>query len=233
MKKVVFWAAGLLFISTQALASISGTAHDLSSGGSAAFRSTNVDEICVFCHTPHAASTQVTNAPLWNRPDAAALVVGDLYQGSSLTTHSLPATVLAAVNASDARLCLSCHDGASMAAAVLVNPPNYNDSGVPMNPDGSEVAYTGTGEITGFANLYRDSQKLKDDHPIGMNYESVVTDTTGKFKNKGATGLRFFGAGENIMWCATCHNVHTHDQGEPFLAKGNSGSALCLACHDK
>lgn len=123
MKKTAFLATLVMFFAAGASASIVNTAHDLSSGSDATFRSTNVDEICVFCHTPHAASMDVSNAPLWNRPEITPLVAADLYEGSSLSTHSQPATVLAAVNASDAPLCLSCHDGSSMAAAILVNPP--------------------------------------------------------------------------------------------------------------
>ena len=238
MKKTALLATLVLFFAAGASASIVNTAHDLSSSSSATFKSTNVDEICVFCHTPHAASIDVSNAPLWNRPGITALGAEDLYAGSSLSTHSKPETVLAAVNASDAPLCLSCHDGSSMADAILVNPPNYNNAGVALDEDGSGITYSGTGEITGFANLFVDkagttTQKLKDDHPIGMNYASVAGDGTGAFHGKAATGLRFFGTDGEIMWCASCHDVHTHDKGKPFLAADNSGSKLCLACHNK
>lgn len=215
MKRVLILAIAMAMFAAPAAASIVDTKHDLSSGSAAALRSNNVDELCVFCHTPHAASTTVVNAPLWNRGVSAALVAGDLYDSPSLTVASQPATVVDAVNASDARLCLSCHDGASMAGG-LVNPSNAT----------GQPTFAGGSTVTGDTNLFDGTTKLTNDHPIGMVYATAQGSDTAL---KAAPGLRFFGG---VMWCASCHNVHDNTH-SPFLAADNTGSALCLRCHDK
>ena len=42
---------------------ISGTSHDLGTGGN----TTDNGQICVYCHTPHNASTVDPSPPLWNK----------------------------------------------------------------------------------------------------------------------------------------------------------------------
>ncbi|WP_305043175.1 cytochrome c3 family protein [Geoalkalibacter sp.] len=217
MKRVLILATAMAMFAAPAAASIVNTKHDLSSGSLATVKSDNVDELCVFCHTPHAASTTVVNAPLWNRGVSAALVAGDLYDSPSLTAASQPATVVAAVNASDARLCLSCHDGSSMAGG-LVNPSNPEATGQPT--------FSGSAVVTGHTNLFDGTTKLTNDHPIGMDYATAQAADSGL---KATPGLRFF---SGVMWCASCHNVHDNTH-SPFLAADNTGSALCLRCHDK
>jgi hypothetical protein len=59
-------------------------------------------QVCVYCHTPHGASSQL-QAPLWNRTVNAA---------DSYTSYSSQSLTQAAQNPGDASLtCLSCHDG--------------------------------------------------------------------------------------------------------------------------
>ena len=216
MRKMLGVAIVLAFWATPAMASILNTAHDLSSSSDATLKSDNQTELCIFCHTPHAASTSVDNAPLWNRSHTpAALEVTDLYDSTTLETDSKPAAVVDAVNASDALLCLSCHDGTSMAGG-LVNP---------SNADG-DPTFAGGAAISSGANLFDDTNMLTNDHPIGMDYATVATDDDGLNLDP---GLRFFGG---IMWCASCHNVHDNTH-EPFLAQDNAASALCLKCHNK
>ncbi|KIH77925.1 doubled CXXCH domain-containing protein [Geoalkalibacter ferrihydriticus] len=216
MKRVFSLAVALALFATPAAASIRDTPHDLSSSSSATIRSDNVDDLCVFCHTPHAASTSVDNAPLWNRGIGGALDVADLYDSPSLTDASKPAAVLAEINGSDARLCLSCHDGSSMASG-LVNPPG----GV------QPTFLNGVDTVSGAANLFDATNMLTNDHPIGMNYAAAQGDDAGL--RAAPAGIRFF---DGVMWCASCHDVHSNTH-QPFLAMDNSGSSLCLACHDK
>ena len=85
--------------------SITGTAHDLRA---IAIPTTdgNNNEVCVYCHTPHSASTAV--ASLWNKTVLA---------NTTYTMYSNPATIDAPSDnttlTSASLACLSCHDGAT------------------------------------------------------------------------------------------------------------------------
>lgn len=205
MKKLLVLAALVALCSTSAFAAITNTKHDLSSSSTAAIKGTST-EICVYCHTPHGATAAGT-APLWNRTTTAAT---DFYNNPA---GSINGTMgLAGVNASDAILCLSCHDGASLTDA-LTNPPN----------SGGAVPAVQTGAA---ANLGTD---LSNDHPVGFNYLTTAADTE---INAAPVGVKVtYGTG-NDMWCSSCHDVHSNTF-SPFLAKSNVGSALCLTCHVK
>jgi predicted CXXCH cytochrome family protein len=228
MRKVFLLAAALMLVATQAMAiaPIKNTKHNLStSGPGAVLVSDNYDELCVFCHTPHAADTSVTNAPLWNR--GTVNTISEIYNSSTLETESKGAGVVTAINNSDAALCMSCHDGSSMAGG-LVNPSNL--------AGGSQPTFAGASAITGDANLFDTAaNSLRNDHPIGMVYNTVAIKVKSgqvEFKNQTATGLNFYGSGNTIMWCSSCHDVHDNTNA-PFLATSNAGSGLCLACHIK
>ena len=70
-----------------------------------------IDEVCVFCHTPHGASTNVPGTgtgPLWNRSNSN-------YTYTMYSSATLSATVSAAPTGSSA-MCMSCHDGVTSIA---------------------------------------------------------------------------------------------------------------------
>jgi len=79
--------------------SIVNSKHNLSVSGPGTVKGVTEGEICIFCHTPHTASS---DAPLWNRYDS-----GKVYIPYSSTT--LKAVVGQPTGAS--KTCLSCHDG--------------------------------------------------------------------------------------------------------------------------
>lgn len=216
-------AAVLTLVAGQSLAvtSIKNTKHDLSTGSTATIKSNNYDEICIFCHTPHKAVDQL-NAPLWNRSgtDTIAANITAYYNSTTLDAASKPSVVESEIAASDAPLCLSCHDGASLTNA-LANPSNLTDPTNNTQPGGLAELAAGA-----YANIGYD---LHDDHPIGMVYNTIYTTTNTEFKSASATGLPFY---EGIMWCSSCHDVHDNTY-KPFLAADNSGSGLCLSCHIK
>lgn len=225
MKKIVAMAALAALVSSSAFAvgTIADTKHNLrfAKSGLQNYYSTNLDEICSFCHTPHASNTSVTAfAPLWNRTatDGASLVK---YTSSTAETATKNATGLAG---SDAVLCLSCHDGASMGGG-LTNNPNVLTGAVAVNA-----------QISGAANLGTD---LSNDHPVGFDYSAVNTADSNVKDVAGVASasnnkVKFFtsGANTNQMWCSSCHDVHDNTN-KPFLVMDNAGSALCLACHNK
>jgi len=209
MKKVLVLAAAAALLATPAFALITGTAHDLSSANNG---SSSIDEICVFCHTPHGADTSVAIAPLWNRTPVQA--AGSVYQGLDIqATYDLTS-----INQTDAPLCLSCHDGATNMDA-LNNAPN----------SGGTAAFVIAGPDTVL------DTDLSDDHPIGFDF-SVINGQDGAIRTIGAAtalGAKFFGSSDNMMWCSSCHDVHNDGLGSPLLNVDNAGSQLCLACHIK
>ncbi len=224
---------------------IDATVHDLTGGG--------ISETCVFCHTPHAANTNV-EAPLWNKPASSASYT--LYDSTTID-----GTVLAVGSVSVA--CLSCHDG-TQSTDVVINAPGSR--GVDINgvalrggnrflDDPSKPDFLGT--------------DLTDDHPIGIQYGGFVvngskidpdfvgigeglstSNINGQLRwwvDTGATGgspgvrdktdMVLYsrdngGAVQPFVECATCHDPHT-DQDETFLRIANTGSQVCVTCHVK
>ena len=107
------------------------------------------------------------------------------------------------------KLCLSCHDGATAVDAF---------GGGPGSP--SVFAETSLGT------------DLRDDHPIGVQYPP---DGFAGFKpraNLPPVKLEAWGGKTDRVECTSCHEPHSDDFGM-FLRMDNTGSALCLQCHDK
>ncbi len=185
--------------------SIVGTAHNVSAGS-------GTDEVCVFCHTPHAAAPAV---PLWNHSLSSG-VTYTVY--SSATLNSTPTDFSGGTAVSN--LCMSCHDG-TVGLGSLVNNPS---TGVPGN--------SGTTMPAVPANLGTD---LSNDHPVNFVYDNaLVTADAGtgpaKLADPAGIDLPLFGAGANEVQCASCHNPHNNNNA-PFLVKSNAASALCRTCH--
>ena len=232
MKKVIMMALAVGMFAAPALASIVNSKHDLSANSSASIK-TDYDELCIFCHTPHQASMSVSNAPLWNRNTDGGVdsfTTAALYDSESLTSASRPeaAGLLDAIKNSDVPLCLSCHDGTSMANGIIHKGAE----------EGSPVFAGGIEAIDGRANLKAGENLLKDDHPIGMVYADVRSAKESDFHaavdgavpGPNGSELPLFGG---RMWCASCHAVHGVAGVSSFLRASNEQSGLCLACHNK
>jgi len=244
-------AAVLVLMAAPAFAGISGSKHDLGSGGSSQLGANmTTDEICVFCHTPHGSDTTAA-VPLWNKS----------LPGTAYTTYaSLGSTTIAGEIMSVGSVsvaCLSCHDG-TQAMDVMINKPGSGG----YNAAGSElVGPDGTHKMTGTPIPVIGSD-LKNDHPVGIQYggnthpageytglttasingKSVwwIEDTVDAKRGKDEIMLytRDNGSGdEPFVECASCHDPHNDSTASAtsvaFLRKSNAGSALCLTCHIK
>jgi len=205
MKKVFVLAAALMLFAAPAMAAISGSKHDFTQAPY------NATEICVFCHTPHGADTSVADAPLWNHFTTTQTF-------TTYTSASLDGTVTAPSGRS--KLCLSCHDGAT---AI----------------DAYGGATTGTPMAAGIAaNLGTD---LSNDHPVSVTYEDAANGGTdaGLRAADAAVGTSVTNGGVTLplytdkVECASCHDVHNGSGFNPMLRADNTGSALCLVCHNK
>lgn len=199
---------------------ITGSAHDFSSG--------NVwsgGEICVACHTPHNADTTVTDAPLWNHTVTTANYTLYTNPGTLDATTSQPTGV--------SKLCLSCHDG-TVAIDSIVNSPLTSPP-----PVGTFIGSNG--------DLGTD---LNNDHPISFAYTAALATLDGALHDPTSTTttigsgndsktdfiseVMLFGANNDQVECATCHDVHNKfTDGGKLLRISNSGSGLCLTCHNK
>lgn len=218
MKKILVLAVLAALVATQASAlTIVNSKHDLSPTSTAAVKNSAAGgntELCVYCHTPHAADMTVTKAPLWNGELTNVAANADLYTS---TTMNYTTTAIA-VNQTDAPLCLSCHDGT--VGITLKNPPNSGTIGV-------------TGTFNANAIILDAAQLMKNDHPIGINVPAAAVDLG--IRTSGQIDLNLPGAlrgTDKTVWCSSCHDVHDNAF-VPFLITSNAASALCLDCHNK
>ncbi len=250
-------AALALSLGGIANAGIELTKHNMSSGATnSTIKSTDSDEICVFCHTPHMGTVVKGDVlPLWNHRLSSGVGSYTMYKSASfngadnygvgqsvtLGTPSSP-TDLVTGSMSVTNLCLSCHDG-TQAVNAMFNTPNR------LNANPSMVGGGGAGSafIPSSSNAYLGTD-LQNDHPVNFTYSvsSNVSDETlwtptglGSVSPGGASPA----SGERVrlfngtVQCATCHNPHkdyvTNPEFTPFLRVSISGSKLCLTCHNK
>lgn len=218
-------ACGTVLVFAQA--SIKDTKHNLSLTSGAdqiTDRSTNEDQICVFCHTPHQANPA---APLWNHTQSAVASYG-VY-----TSSTLDATTITDIGGGTdvSNLCMSCHDG-TVGVNDLGNPAN-DTNGNPAMGSGNELDATAKIQAGRSTNLGSD---LSNDHPVNFTFDAalatadteLVTPISSSFVDSAKTVPLFSGA----VQCASCHDPHDNTF-EPFLVKSNTGSGLCLTCHQK
>jgi predicted CXXCH cytochrome family protein len=241
---------------------ISTTKHNMGSGGTGTNKSGGTGattEVCVFCHTPHAA--EVARGPLWNRAAGTATYVP--YTSATLTGGTRDASTgmgTATAPGAISLACLSCHDGTQALNAVI------NQPGSGLGTGDMPGTWQGSTKITGVAAVGAGAEGLSNDHPIGVKYaggalaanqvnggynqfstaqiNSVdafwveaagqATVTTGRQK---ADMWLYARAGadasnnEAFVECASCHDPHTSNT--TFLRTKNDYSSVCLSCHIK
>lgn len=150
--------------SSQALAGIASTKHNLGSLGTGVNTFSGTAELCVFCHTPHGADTTAA-VPLWNRKLADPTTYTTY---NSLGTSSLDGATVAVGSVSIA--CLSCHDGVQ-AMNVMINQPGsggYVSGGSAMTGTWSGANQTAGVIKSGL--ITEIGIDLQNDHPIGIQY---------------------------------------------------------------
>ena len=151
--------ASFALLSATAAAQITNTPHNLSATTGPNTQSTT-EQICVFCHTPHASNTGVA-APLWNKA-----LPGTNYTTYSTTNSStIDGEVLTVGSVSAA--CLSCHDGTQAMDNMFNAPGSGAGEGTGAAGVTQNYTFTGSNMVTGIANLGSD---LTNDHPIGIEY---------------------------------------------------------------
>jgi len=216
MKKLLMLSLLIVLVmAVAAFAGLSGTPHQLISGG----------EICVACHTPHGAVSSSVG-PLWNRSQASQ-TYSPLYNSA---TFNMGPT---ATPGAQSLACLTCHNGV---ASTLVNgsgPGVGNAALYAINAAGTSGGIDNYSYANPFANIGLD---LSNDHPIGFLYNAAA-DLQGNNFPTAVNGViaSVYPLYAGNMECATCHDVHNvaNPGRDPvyFLRASNAASALCTACH--
>jgi len=237
---------------------VRNTKHNLSAGGTGTVKAVSETQVCVFCHTPHAATSGVT--PLWNR--ALSNATYSVYTSSSLDAEAIQGTLDQPGGSS--KLCLSCHDGTLAIGNVNVlggqgSPTTPGTISIPMTGTGAGgVMPGGSGTATGFTrNLGVD---LTNDHPISVNFTSALALRDGELRavdanqkwppgsgtvigvrapgNRPAMPLEARGAGGvGQVQCATCHDPHLRETdttrgGQKFLRQNRFQQAIPTDTYD-
>jgi predicted CXXCH cytochrome family protein len=215
MKRFVVLFAVVLLTASVASAqpAMQGSKHDLGTGGGATDAATNVDEICVFCHTPHQAAAASAQDPLWNHTLSSTASYG-VYGSDTLNASPNDLGGASAGSAAVSNLCLSCHDGTIGLGSL------YNDPAAV--PDNSATT------LTGAANVGTD---LTNDHPVNFAYDTTLFNNDGGLVDPASlsAAVPLFGG---TLQCASCHDPHD-ETNTPFLVVSNVDSGLCAECHTK
>ena len=205
----LFLCAGLGLAATAALAqapvSIVNSKHNLSVSSPGNVHATTESDICIFCHTPHGATT---DGPLWNHQMSA----GPYTPFTSPTLVAMNITIGRPTGSS--RLCLSCHDGTIALGSVnsRIGGIAMNTANLPLHTDlttDHPISFTYDAALAIAASAYPAAGGLRDPNLLPPE---VVLDRNGQLQ------------------CTACHDPH-NDQYGNFLVMDNSSSALCLACH--
>ena len=253
MKKTMLigMALGIVALTaTSSFATISNSAHDLSSTGGSSSLGVGTavdtqDRICIYCHTPHNAiktSAALSYSPLWNRAYQSAHTYtmyengakdtnGDQIYGDSSNRHQMNGTpAMSGISI----LCMSCHDG-----VTAMNAYSNNNGGTSSGLNEGALLVNSTDVvITGSRNIGGTTGDLSNHHPIGMSWtdserDPEIAGRTTAFIGTASLTIQDVLEGGDVMTCASCHDVHNADGNAKFLHTPNTHSQFCLTCHAK
>lgn len=208
MKRILVVTAVVMLTAgaAMALSDIANTAHNFSASGTSSGAWAN-NEICAPCHVPHGGDQAV--APLW----AHDLTTGETYTVYTSTTMNVTPDNTVTAHAGT-RLCLSCHDD-SVALAAFTGATSASTNTIAQE-------YAGSNAIIGTV--------LTNDHPVMFTYQDSINGGDLELQPAGTGDMRLFG-GE--VECLSCHDPHGESGVDYLLWKDNTGSAICLDCHNK
>ena len=196
-----------------------GYSNTLPTGQQREMRAQSEVQICVFCHTPHAATTP--GAPLWNRQlsQAQYTVYGSNIQGAS--TSSFQAEITQPNGTS--KLCLSCHDGTMAVGAVNVLNGSANNNNIQMTTPDNKIP-AGLGATTGFTRYL--GTNLTNDHPISIVYDQNLVAVDGEMRSPQDSHIFIRGVDSG-------HPDTEQIQLEfPGDLTNSGGLVQCNSCHD-
>ena len=237
----------------QKIPDVRNTKHNLSVTGPGPVKAQTETQVCVFCHTPHAAEN-IPGAPLWNRRQSSATYTP--YTSSSLEANALE---LANAPGGTSKLCLSCHDGTLAMGNINVLNGQAPATVTMVGTAAGGTMPPGAGADSGFTRNI--GINLTNDHPISFTYNAQLASDDGELRVPDGVNVGTRVAGVNPkptlplengqMQCATCHDPHIREtdpsKGNGKFLRSNrfqfaapaggtfsrSADIMCLACHDK
>jgi predicted CXXCH cytochrome family protein len=160
-------------------------------------------QVCITCHTPRA---EISVKPLWD-PDAH---VSSAKAFSAKCWAANPGQPTGA-----SKLCLSCHDG-TIAAGNIVSRNQPIQTAEHLTTFVHGKAKPGT--------------DLSDDHPISFLFDGKLASKNTWLRDPHALGEKVSLDSKSEVQCTSCHDPHDNANGK-FLVVANSGSELCMSCH--
>lgn len=245
MKRLLIATAALAILPLAAFAGVTGTKHDLSVSSTYVTSTGGNVPVCKYCHTPHSA---MATKLLWNHTDTAATT----YTWAT-TTFSSGTPVPSAITY-NTKKCFACHDGTVALGALLqLNGLTAATFGGTDVSAGKLIAGTGQDIVNPAA--------MDGNHPVSIPYPgspaayngiTTVASLVGYFAETATgctspSGLCTTAATNGVkvnlikdtvnptaygIECSSCHDPHDTTNGY-FLRVTNTGSAICLACHNK
>lgn len=211
--------------------------NTLPTGQQRVVKATQEQQICVFCHTPHAAESSV--GPLWNRQLSNATyqtyVSGSLDSGRPGLNPTATPQPLQQPNGVS-KLCLSCHDGTMAIGAVNVLNGSFTDR------DGTtqDIAMQGTGPggtmapgegvTTGFTRYL--GTDLTNDHPISVRYDANLAALDGEMRFPNAEADIIVRSVDPYPTNAGQRTRTEYIHLEPDPGTSTGGLVQCNSCHD-
>lgn len=200
------------------------------------------NQICKPCHTPHNAQPAVYSTRLWAHQITNAVYTMDAAGATKSAADTLDRV---------SRLCMSCHDG-TVALGDYAYTPNVQGgslgSGATLGTDLSINHPVGKEAVYPLKYYFKPTTDTTTDGTITAKSAGVSSATTStlplvRVTTKDASGNI---ASDNfVVGCATCHHPHGTRTGDVkvnppgsaplkyLLRMPNTGSAMCLSCHNK
>lgn len=227
-------------------AGVENTKHNLSTSGPGPIKALSETQVCIFCHTPHSATT----TPLWNHT---------LSQASyTLPSNAMPewATMLSIPQnppEGDSKLCLSCHDGTVAIGSVV----NLGGAPITISMHDTGTGYLTAGEMLSESAPSYIGTNLSGHHPVSIEVnEGLIHDKGIQCANnevsfrlcypRAQDPIRLrptdnrYGTGPSSgigVQCSSCHDAHDNTNGY-FLRVPYGGTIwdidtypLCNKCH--
>jgi hypothetical protein len=238
---------------------IIGSPHDMNTVGSGLAADVQ-GRACAFCHTPHhTVDLGGTYNPLWSHN--VTTMTGVIPYSSPTFDAEINGSLIDPL-IGPSRLCMSCHDG-SIAPDQHYGTADTGASGRFASDDFSPYTGLDKNIAVGLGSKFSNDHPIGFDILKTLQTDNVGAfranlATTAQWWAKGAVdattkpisaGLFVQGPAQ-FMTCATCHDVHNKDNALNTAANDlaghadtknknylvyapQSGSQLCLSCHDK
>lgn len=242
-----------------ASAQISGSKHDLSAGNAAvSVHAATQSQLCIFCHTPHHAIQQKL---IWNHNATVAgdtFTNVSLASGTSLGAafNPLQAPTLACLSCHDGSQAVGAvnNAGAGSTTAIAMVSAAADINGANQMIGYAELSKGGVAGVGAMDNNHPVSIPYAGQTYNGQASKAVASAAYGYYNPVSTAGctsasgvctaaviaangqaINLYGSSAAAgVECGSCHEVHNKITGNGFFLRApQTGSQICLACHNK